>query len=145
MKYLLVLPFIIFMGCSTFIKKEEPVQVRQATEVETPEVEKREDNPLVERVSIMISSFSTTGEMSLETKKNSDRSKLTFIIEQLENDKFLKLDFAIIPIKDIVRYKATVTLKRYKNKKEIERVAFEIATSNREEFIIQLKNMLNSK
>jgi len=143
MKHLLFVPFMLFIGCATFSKKEEPTQVRPPA-VEVP-VEKWEDNPLVERVSIMISSFSTSGEMSLETKKNSDRSKLTFIIEQLENDKFLKLDFAIIPIKDIVRYKATVALKRYKNKKEIERVAFEIATSDREEFITQLKNMLNSK
>lgn len=131
MKYL-IFSLLILLNCASLTKKEviEPVK------------ETKIENPLIEKVSIMISSFSTGNEVAIEPKKGNERSKLTFVIEQLENEKYLKLDFAIIPIKDIIRFKATVTLKRFNNRKEIERVTFEIATSDREEFVNQLKNIL---
>lgn len=128
MKYW-IFSLLLFLNCTSLIKKE-PVEIAKP------------ENPLIEKVSVMISSFSSGNEVTIEPKKGTERSKLTFVIEQLENEQYLKLDFAIIPIKDIVRFKATVTLKRFNNRKEVERVTFEIATSDREEFVNQLKNIL---
>ena len=138
MKYILI--SLLFIGCSVLQKKETPVIAAPEPIVEREAVE-----PLVEKVTIMISSFAKGDEqMTLEPKTTTDRKKLVFFIERLENDTYLKLDFEIIPIKTIVRYKAEVITKKYsKDKAVTETTKFVVSTSNKNEFIQQLKNIVN--
>ncbi len=138
MRYLLIA--LLVLQCSTFQKKEEP----KIEPIKTEVIEKEAVSPLVERMTIMISSFAKDeNQISLEPAKQTDRKKLDFFIERLENNEYLKLDFQIIPIKNIVRYKAEIITKRYgKNNSVTETVKLVISTSNKEEFVEQLKNII---
>lgn len=135
--YIILIPFLL--NCTSFTKKETPVE--KPTVIEQP---KEYASPMVERITIMIGSFSKNeNSISLEPIKQTDRKKLEFFIERLENDQYLKLDFQIIPIKNITRYKAEVVTKKYgKNNIVLETSKFILSTSDKDEFIEQLKNIV---